>query len=103
MKFYLIAVPEDDEGNEIHEHVQPLAIMYGATAQAAAVKALREAKAKLYEKNAELAEMIQFGVSFGSAKDRASAYEQAAREAAAAKAAEAQTERSIEGILSFVK
>lgn len=103
MKFYIVAVPENEDGSEAMKHAQPLAIIYGATAQAATFKAIREAKAKLSEKNPDLGAMIQFGVSFGSAQDRASMYEQAAREAAAAKAAEAQTERSIEGILSFVK
>lgn len=103
MKLYLVAVPENEDGSEALEHAQPIMVVYGATAQASVVRAIREAKASLSERNPDAGALIQFGVSLGSAKDRASAYEQRAREASAAKAAEAQVERSIEGILSFVK
>lgn len=103
MKFYLVAVPENEDGSEALEHAQPVLVVYGATAQASVVRAIREAKAALSERNPDAGALIQFGVSIGAAGDRASAYEQRARAAAASRVADAQTERSIEGILSFVK
>lgn len=103
MKIYIVAVPENEDGSEALEHAQPVAVIYGATAQAATFRAIREAKASLSERNPDAGALIQFGVSLGAAGDRASAYEQRAREAAAARVADAQTERTLEGILSFVK
>lgn len=102
MKFYLVAVPENPDGSEALEAAQPLLVVYGATAQAAVVRAIREAKARLSEKDSDLGSMIQFGVSPGAAGDRAAAHERAAQRAEEQRAAEAQIDRSIEGILSFI-
>lgn len=102
MKLYLVAVPENPDGSEAMEAAQPLLVVYGATAQAAVIRAIREAKSRLSEKNPETGELIQFGISPGAAGDRAAAHERRAREEAARAAEEAQNERVLDGILSYL-